>query len=340
MPSLSRESFDYETLDRGVREDIHNAFAASTLRHISAAPEWFSAALYAPEANESQLLETVRLGPVPSSLVEIDDLAKGAGSKFDFYEIIKDEAGKQSWYFDMCRENYLEDGQNLFVVSPHDNIADIAFEQVVWEHMIGYDDNDWQEENGLAISRGITTVNALGEVATELLRKLGPVFLSFQRTETMKAVEEKYRKIAEEQGKEPIDFELLMKTNNRTLRGEVKEWMGMTAVGALQRHFGNRKGRTYHQAWTGKTGVVKRDEHGKPVALVFGEVADGVLDLVGHGHVVPNVTLYDEKPLIKYAEPTKVRSKKDVLRVQGWQARVMADHLELPDSAITLEMAA
>ncbi len=162
------ESFDYSVLTPENRREIHEALAETTVKHISASPEWFSPMPFDTAQSPSQILEKVELDPAPTTFDEIDFLATKAGG--DAYLYMKEATAKQTWFFNHIRRE-MNDGHNTFPVAPHGNIADIAFEQASWVQTIGQD--NWQDRNAAAISRGVTTIKAFDMAASEVAQKLG-----------------------------------------------------------------------------------------------------------------------------------------------------------------------
>mgnify|MGYP001562268335 CR=1 FL=1 len=147
----------------------------------------------------------------------------------------------------------------------------------------------------------------------------------------------KYNREAEEKGKDPMDLELLIDTNNRNMRKAVKQWMGIDVAGAILRVTGRRESKTFHSAWSGKTDKIVWGDNGKPESITLGRVATGTLDIIKHGLVVPISVWYGEEPMLEMDSPTKVANENDVIRIQKWQAEKLARHLGLAESAVTLE---
>lgn len=323
-------TFNYESLSFEDRKVIHDDLAATTAKHILAAPGLFEEMPFDPGSNPSQVLETVHLLPdAKSSFEEIDFLGTAANS--DIYQFVQETTKPQTWFFNRMR-SVMEDGHNIYPVTPHGNIADIAFWQTGWIKNIGQD--DWLDRNSVTISRGVTTIKAFEMPASEVVQKLGHVFLSFPRTPTTEAMSEQFRQKVASGDHPPVDIDSLVNTNNKRMRSEVKDWLDISLIRSIG---GKAVGKAFHSAWSGKTDKVTWDDNQKPETIELGKVSDGTLSIVKHGLVLPVAIWYGEDPILEVGELTKVSSPRDVIEVQRWQAETLAKKLGLPQSAVTLE---
>ncbi len=323
--------FDYESLVYSDRKAIHDALAETTVKHILAAQGLFEPMPFDTAASPSQMLETVHLPAAPTTFDEINALGTIAGG--DFYNYAVDTLHKQPWFFNTMRA-LMEDGHHIFPVTPHGNIADIAFWQAGWIQEIGQD--DWPERNADAISRGVTTIKAFDMAASEVVQKLGHVFLSFPRTPTIDALAESFKQQAVSGEAPPIDIDQLITTNNKNMRSEVKTWLSL----GLAHRLGRRAvGKAFHSAWSGKTDKVLWGDDHRPTTIKLGKISNGTIDLVKHGLVLPVAIWYGEDPVLEVGELTKVTSEKDARRVQQWQAETLELKLGFPHGAVTLEAA-
>ena len=251
-------------------------------------------------------------------------MAKVAGP--NLYPCIQETFNKHRAITSMAHYLMTDDKVHIFPVTTHEKMQDVAVETAGWAESM-QDDPNWQDTNGTGISRGVTTLEAFGIAASEVMEKVGHVFLSFPRSSTIDRLKEKFK---DGQGvKNPIDIDLLIDTNNRRLRNEVKEWFGHR----LSRH---ARGVSYHQAWSGKTDKVKRDEDGKVISIELGKVSDGTIDLVKRGLVLPMVIWDGDEPLFEIGEVTKVEDRTDVARIQKWQRERLARYHGLNLEAVSV----
>jgi hypothetical protein len=299
------------------REAIHNALAATTVKHITKGDGLFSPMSFDPARGSSLMLETVHLQPTLSTIQEVRDLANIAGPKVAYAS--REVLRCQPAFVGAVRRKLNEDRENIiFATAPHVNIADVAVWQSAWVEAIGGE--DWQDRNGLAISRGITTIEVFGMPASEVITKEGHGFLSFPRTSTIGGLE--------------IDKNLI-DTNNRRMRDEVKDWMGVGLTHLLRPA---RPGKSFHTSWEGKTMDVRYGDNGKPESLKFGRISDGTIDLVKNGVLVP-VTIWesDDEAMVVIGDMTEVKNRRDVYRVQNWQRETLAHILGISTSKISIE---
>lgn len=308
--------FDYETLTFNDRRDIHNALAETTLKHIQRSGNLFSRLDFDIARNHSQQLEVTHLDPAPTDRTEVAALAGIAAERL--FPCIKDAIRARSGLSDQIR-TYLRDGTNLYSVSTHQQIQDIA----IWGAAISdiLEDDHWQEQNGHIISRGVTTIQAFGMAASEVLQKDGHVFMSFPRTETI----------------EKLGFdERLIKTNNHRMRNEVDTWLRQDLK---HRMLPNHLGRVLNVAWSGKTDKVYTGDDHKPKSVTFGSVGDATINMFKRGQVLPVVLWDGDEPFCEIGEFTTVKDRSDVERVQRWQAQSLGKFLGLPEGAVNLETA-
>lgn len=325
--SVFEKDFDYTTLTFAERQDIHNALSETTLKHIVSSGGLFEAMPFDPAASPSQVLETVDLAPVPATFEDTDEglkqgvfgihtMATVAGP--NLYPLVQETFRKQRALMSAVRL-LMHKHTHIFPVTNHANIADVAIWSAGWAEAL--DQGHWQDQNGLVISRGVTTIKAFNMAASEVVQKIGHVFMSFPRTETI----------------ERLGFdESLINTNNRRMRAEVNDWLGKVLVHKVSR---NRLGRSLHMAWSGKTDTVSYGDNQKPEAIRMGKVSTGTLDIIKRGLVLP-VAIWDgDEPVLEIGELTKVKKMADVHKLQQWQARTLADTLGLDEAAVTFEAA-
>lgn len=306
--------FQYETLTFEMRKAIHDALAETTLKHVRQSGDLFHPLDYDPAKNPSQLLETTHLAPAPKDRSEVSGLAQIAAPQL--FPCIEEAIRSRSGLGDKLRE-HLAAGTNIFSVSTHQQIQDIA----IWGAAVSnqLEEDHWYEQNGHIISRGVTTIEAFGMAASEVLQKDGHVFMSFPRTETI----------------ENLGFdETIVKTNNKRMRGEVATWLRQDLKHRL---LPNQLGMSLNIAWSGKTDAVQKGDIGKPEGVTFGRVGEGTLRIVRGGLVLPIVMWDGDEPFCEIGEFTTVRDNKDVIRVQQWQAKSLGRFLGLPSTAIKIE---
>ena len=312
------KEFDYEKLTIEDRQHIHNVLSDTTLKHIGAAGELLDRMPFDIAANPSQRLEVVHLEPAPTSKEEASDLAKTAcklmGSS-DFSEFIGDELHKQRAFLGAAKA-ILNKGKNINPVTNHAMMADVAIFAEEWgQHL---DSEHWQEQNGLIISRGVTTISALGMAASELMQKAGHVFMSFPRTSTIEKL--------------GIDSALIS-TNNKRMREEADKWLNQT----LLLRFRHVIGKSMNVALSGKTDVIDYGEDHKPKKIVMSRAGEGTTKLFKKGYVLP-VVVWDGKGntdhILELGELTPVKNDDDILGVQLWQAETLAYRLGLPKDKV------
>jgi hypothetical protein len=298
---------------------IHDALAETTLKHIMRSEGLFSAMPFDPAASPSQMLEAVHLPPAPASfddtegVLGIRTLASVAGP--NLYPLVQDTLREQRAFMSAARL-MLDQHTNIFPVTNHGNIADVAIWSAGWAEAL--EAEQWQDQNGLVISRGVTTINAFDMAASEVVQKIGHVFMSFPRTETIAR----------------LGFDdSLVDTNNRAMRSEVSTWLQEALVHKFRR---NALGKILHIAWSGKTDVVEYGDDQQPERIVMGPVSKGTLDIVKRGFVLP-VTIWDgDEPILELGELTKVETAEDIARVQAWQCSTLAKRLSLPREAVSV----
>lgn len=310
-------NFEYSTLNDEDREIIHDALAVTTVKHIAKDQNLFSPMPFDPAQSPSQMLEVVHLSPVPASLEEIHALANIANAPLA--EAARESLKKQPAYLSAIRYLMDERGENIVAATTHANIADVAIWQSGWVEAM--DRDDWQERrqrNGLGISRGVTTIQAFGMAASEVVQKMGHVFMSFPRTETIQKTE--------------IDPDLI-NTNNRLMRSEVKAWMSSGLPHKLHRS----PGKSLHLAWEGKTTRVNYGDNHKVESLVIGKIADGTLNLVKHSIVQPVAIWEEPEPVVIIGELTEIKSRRDVDRVQAWHRETLAKIIGISPEQVAVE---
>ena len=306
--------FDYAALTYYDRLKVHSALVETTLKHIDSSGGLFTSLDFDAAAHPSQMLETVHLAPAPVREGEVAGLASIASP--DLFAHAQEVLGKQRAFTSAARLLLEQDGMNIFPVSNHGNIKDIAIWSAAWsEHL---DQGTWQQQNGLIISRGVTTIGAFGMAASEVVEKAGHVFMSFPRTRTIEQLD--------------ID-QRLVDTNNRNMRREVHHWIGEDLFHKVRRQ---KLGKTLNIAWSGKTDEIERDNDGRPEGIQMGVVSKGTLDIVKRGLVLPIVIWESDEPVLEIGELTRVDNVRDVRRVQKWQCETLADALGISKNKITV----
>lgn len=297
--------FDYEKLTYEDRKGIHDALAETTLKHIDASNGLFEHLDFNPAAHPSQILETTHLEPVP--VAEGETAALATAARPDMFNHARDVLAKQPAFTSAARILLYQHGVNIFPVTNHGTIEDIAVWSAAWlEHL---DEETWPDQNGLVISRGVTTIGAFGMAASEVVEKAGHVFMSFPRTPTI----------------DNLGFDdSLISTNNRAMRREVHSWLGEDLVHKVLRR---KIGKTLNIAWSGKTDTVKYGDDHKPERIIMGGISNGTLDIVKRGLVLPITIWEGDEPFIEIGELTKVSTPQDALKVQQWQQHELAKTL-------------
>ncbi len=333
---MLQKSFDYESLTYEQRQDIHGALAETTIKHINQSGGLFEPLPFDPAANPSQMLEVVHLKSAPTTIEEVSFLADSAASVLSPF--VRETLRNHRSFMSAVRY-FMKDGVNIFpVTGPHKNIRDVAIWAEGWYENL--DNEQAQEQNGLGISRGVTTIGAFGMAASEVVQKIGHVFMSFPRTKTMQQLVEKYKAEAvqkyQESGEkiEPVDIEGLITTNNKNLRTEAKHWLGSDLVHKIGRH---SLGKSLHLALEGTTPEISYGDDGKPDRIQLGHVADGTIDMIKNGLVLP-VTLWDDDnyPIVEIGELTRVKTQADIRRIQQFQRETLIKKLGLTEETVTL----
>lgn len=310
--------FDYEKLSYEARKGIHDALAETTLKHIDASGGLFSPLEFDPAAHPSQMLEATHLEPAPVAEGEVASLASTA--RRDLFLRTREELARQSALTKTARFLLDSKGVNIFPVSNHGTIEDIAIWTAAWsEHL---DEDTWQQQNGLVISRGVTTIGAFGMAASEVVEKGGHVFLSFPRTQTIDGLD--------------IDKQLI-DTNNRNMRREVHAWLGEDLLHRVLRH---KLGKSLNIAWSGKTDKVEYGDDRQPARITMGKVGKGTIDIVKRGLVLP-IVMWDGKdgrePFVEIGGLTEVENLDDARRVQHWQSKTLAKALGISAEDVQVE---
>jgi len=307
--------FDYEKLTYLNRQEIHDSLANTTMKHVAASGGLFTSINFDPAAHPSQLLETTHLPPVPVSEGETASLASAA--RHDMFNCAREALADQASFTSAARMLLDHHGVNIFPVTNHSTIEDIAVWSAAWlEHL---DPTTWQEQNGLIISRGVTTIGAFGMAASEVVEKAGHVFMSFPRTNTI----------------EQLEFDSsLIDTNNRNMRREVHAWLGEDLLHKIRR---NKLGKTLNMAWSGKTDAIQYGDNHSPEQIRLGKIGNGTIDIVKKGLVLPVVMWDGEEPFVEIGELTRVERPEDALRVQNWQRHTLAKVLGLDVEAVCIE---
>ncbi len=310
--------FDYEKLSYEDRKEIHDTLAETTLKHIHASGGLFSPLEFDPAAHPSQMLETTHLEPAPVADGEVAALASTA--RRDLFLRTREELARQSALTKTARFLLDHKGINIFPVSNHGTIEDIAIWTAAWsEHL---DQDTWQHQNGLVISRGVTTIGAFGMAASEVVEKGGHVFMSFPRTQTI----------------DDLDIDRgLIDTNNRNMRREVHTWLGEDLLHKVLRH---KLGKSLNIAWSGKTDAVTYDDSHRPSHVTMGKVGKGTLDIVKRGLVLP-IVMWDGRdggePFVEIGGLTEVETSEDARRVQEWQSHILAKALGIASDNVRVE---
>jgi len=330
-------SFDYESLNYQDRKDIHDALAETTLKHISSSDGLFTAVPFDVAANPSQRIESTHLSPAPTTFEEIDLLASVASPRL--YPAIKEALEKQK-AFTSVAEQRRKEGKHLFSLTTHQQMVDIALYDAAW---VGATQHDkWERDNGLIISRGVTTVQAFGIAASEVTQKLGNVFLSFPRTKTIMELTDSFKKTQAEKKAQhlaapTIDIDELIKANNHKMRSEIKEWLEVSPHQLARRMGRHALGRYLHVAFTGSTDKVTYGDNHEPERIVMGKVSNGTADIIKHGLVVPIVLWDRDDPIVEIGEVLEVTDRTGLQKVQEWQRSTLAKKLGLPDTAVVTE---
>jgi hypothetical protein len=322
---------------------IHNALAETTARHIVANEGLFAARPFSPAANPSQLLETTHLYPVPATFEDVGDelgirsLARVASGNLD--QAVRTELGRQRSFISLAEHNRRE-GKHLFNLTTHQKMIDVAIYDEVWAEATEHE--HWQEDSGIGISRGVTTIEAFGMAASEVAQKIGHVFMSFPRTRTiMNLVKEFKERQVERLKQDPdahyIDIEQLIGTSNRDMRGEIREWLGVNPSSRIHRLGRHAAGRYFNWAIEGATTLVEYGDNHRPNRIQLGKVAKGVVDVLKHGYSLPIVLWDQDDPIVEHGEATEVKNMADVAKIQEWQRATLALRLNLPDEAVTVE---
>jgi hypothetical protein len=316
--------FDYEKLTIDDRDHIHGVLSDTTLKHIGAAGELLDRMPLDIAANPSQRLEVVHLEPAPTSKEKAKELAETAcnlmGSP-DFSEFIGDELRKQRAFLGAAKVILNKMGENISPVTNHAMMADVAIFAEEWgQHL---DSEHWQEQNGLIISRGVTTISALGMAASELMQNAGHVFMSFPRTSTI-----------EKLGIDP----LLIDTNNKRMRKEVDKWLNQTLVHRI----GHNIGKSMNVALSGKTDDIVFGADHKPEEITLARAGRATTKLFKKGYILP-VVIWDGKGntdhILELGELIEVKKDpdevfNDIVRAQLWQAETLANRLGLPKDKV------
>jgi hypothetical protein len=305
----------FNTLTDIDREHVHNELAASTIKHIAANEHLFTPLPYAPDDYPSQRLEVVQLAPTPASRTEIDDLATFAAP--DIYNTMKAALSEQPELRERALD-VLRQGENVFPVTNHVALADIAIWSAAWsDYLEGDDPDNWQDHNAMVISRGVTTIGVFDMAASEILQKGGHVFMSFPRTSTIAS----------------LDIpDGLVSANNARMRSGVHRWLEQRATSPTIR------GRSLNMAWSGKTDVIDYADDHQPERITLGGVNKRTVDILSRGWVLPvTVWVDNEHQEVRLGELTRVETTRIAERVQRWQGDTLADILDISQDAVHIE---
>lgn len=316
---MSKE-FDYNSLTYENRQNVHDALAETTMKHIAQAPGLFTPLGFDPAASPSQMLETVHLRPAPASFEDTKDVfgirTIATVAAPNLYPLVQETFSRQRAFISAARV-ILDNHTHIFPVTNHGNIADVAIWSAGWAEALEGD--HWQDQNGLIISRGVTTIEAFDMAASEVVQKIGHVFMSFPRTETIDKLN--------------MD-KSLVDTNNFQMRAEVARWL---REARRHRILNTVIGKSLHSAWSGKTDSVSYGDDHRLKSITMGAVSAGTIDIVKNGLVLP-VAIWDgENPVLEIGELTKVENRSDVKRVQQWQSDTLASALGLRRDAVTVQ---
>lgn len=335
-----KSDFDYTKLAYDDRLLIHNALAETTARHILANEGLFQRREFDPAANKSQMLETTHLYPAPAKFegdMGIRALATAASG--NLYSAIREEQRRQRPFISMV-ERARRAGENIMHVVTHQMMIDVAEEDAAWSDETQHE--NWQNNTGLGISRGVTTIEAFGMAASEVAEKVGHVFMSFPRTKTIMDLvkvfkEQQEARLLDNPDAHYIDIDKLIDTNNRDVRTEMREWLGVDTRSRIQNIGRHTEGKNLFLAIAGATyGVEYGDDH-RPKRITMPKSADGILDVVKHGLSVPSVLWDQDEPIVEYGEPREIRSEPDLRAAEEWQRATLARRLNLPDDAVSIE---
>ncbi|GAC1387397.1 MAG: hypothetical protein NVS1B7_1330 [Candidatus Saccharimonadales bacterium] len=321
MQNPLKPEFKYETLTFDQRKGFHDSLSQTTVDDIASAGELFTRLDFDLARNPSQELEKVHLLPAQTERQEVDALATIAHPTL--YPIIQDKLRRERAFMSAARLLLAE--HHLFpVTGPHRNIHDVAVWSAAWS--TGLDQESWQDQNGLIIGRGITTIGAFGMAASEVVQKIGHVFMSFPRTRVLD------RLIADNAIFTPDELTRLFDTNNHVMRKEVRNWLGVDIGHRLTKH----PNRTLHQAWEGAPPKVRYGDNQKPERIELQRVHTGITDILRLGYALPVVLWDGDDPVVELGELTKVSTVDDIKRVQEWHRSTLAQALSLPDEAVTI----
>jgi hypothetical protein len=306
--------FNYESLTLDDRRQIHETLAETTIKHIDSANGLLEPLPFDLAASPSQMLEIVHLPPALTSKSDAANhaqIATEAMGSPEFSKFIKDRLASQKPFVGAAKF-LMESGVNVYPVTNHGFLSDIALWSEAWGQEL--DDEHWQEQNGMIISRGVTTIKAFDMAASELLQKIGHVFMSFPRTKTFENLE--------------IDSRIV-DTNNAKMRKEAATWLNQKIIHRIGRHV---LGKTLNVAWSGKTdNVIFGDDH-KPEVIEMSGVTSGTVELFKRGVVLP-IVIWDGKgnseSVLEIGNITRVESTDDARHVQQWQAETLAKRLGL-----------
>lgn len=310
--------FDYGALGPEKRQEIHDLLSQTTEKHINSSNGLLQPIEFDDMAHPSHKLEITHLPPSPVLEGEVQFFAESA--REELYHSTRQELSRQSALTKTVRYFLDKEGVNIFPVTNHGTIEDIAIWSAAWsEHL---DESTWQEQNGMIISRGVTTLGAFGMAASEVVQKAGHVFLSFPRTKTIDDLN--------------IDNGLI-EANNRSMRKQVHTWLGEDLLHKVLRH---KLGKTLNVAWSGKTDKVQYGDDHQPESITMGKVGKGTLDIVKRGLVLP-IVMWSGKdgrdPYVEIGGLTKVENETDAREVQRWQAESLAKAIDVPVDKIEIE---
>lgn len=320
-------------------ETIHEALAATTLKHVKNNGDLFGELGYEPIGNPSQDLRNVHLPAVPTTPADIDGLATLANKRL--YPYIRDELlaqGALMGILHKMRNGTREERTHLNIVSTHQTMPDIGLVDVAFSFAEKelYETTDWQtiiNTNGLIISRGVATLQAFGLAASEVVQKAGDVFLSFPRTKTIKGLVLP----------EGINLNKLISDNNDEMKKELKNWLPVrvanlgSTIPTSNRSTHDMKKRTFI-AWSGATDEVSGDPF-NPDKIQIENANTGIHEHIKHGVVLPLVVWdrgNDKEPIFITGEITKVSKSSDIAKIQEWQRRTLAKRLGLSDELVTV----
>ncbi len=316
------------TLSRDQGEQVHNAFSETVEKHIDA-HDILERLHYDPDLYTFQSFDTVQLSAEPISPESLESLAGVANPRL--YKAVREGLCTRQAVSVMRKVR--KNGRNLIIYTNHQSVTDmpvVATGMTLDEYTIDQDDpnigdkrkwGDYITNNGVIVGRAMTTLQAVGVPAVEVVRQGGEVFLSTPRTRTINTLVSSMPELL---------LPTLINNSNGAMRRACKLW--------LEQSTSDNQRRLY-VAGGGRTDVIKGDP-AQPERISMGKAHPAVCSITSNATVLPTLS-WDrgptKDPIFILGPPTSIENASDIESVEAWQRRTLAGALGISLDSITVE---